>query len=73
MNDQPVQPDIFSRLRIRTLTPRDICTLMNFDSMRTCYDFINKEAQKGSFLVKRIGRQIRVDEETFVEWYRSGS
>ncbi len=70
MQDKIVQPDVCSRLNIRTLTPEDIFKMMNFSSMRTCYQFINDEAKKGSFVLKRAGRLLRIDEDSFVRWYR---
>ena len=72
MQDQKVQPDVRSRLNIRTLTPEDIFILMSFDSMRTCYDFIHREAKRGGFIVKRTGRLLRIDEESFLKWYHDG-
>ena len=72
MQEQKVQPDVCSRLNIRTLTPEDIFVLMSFESMRTCYDFINREADRGSFIVKHTGRLLRIDEESFIKWYHDG-
>jgi len=72
MEKQTVQPDVRSRLNIRTLTPEDVFELMNFKSMRTCYQFINTEGKNGSFVVKRVGRLLRIDEDSFVRWYRGG-
>ena len=73
MQEQKVQSDICSRLNIRTLTPEDIFILMSFDSMRTCYDFIHRESERGNLIVKRTGRLIRVDEESFIKWYHNGN
>ncbi len=71
MQNKDTKPDVCTRLNIRTLTPEDIFSMMNFKSMRTCYQFINDEAKKGGFILKRTGRLLRIDEESFVRWYRN--
>ena len=56
-----------SSLRSRMYTTADLMTILNL-SLPGVYDLLREQAVKQDFVVKRIGRQYRVERSSFDRW-----